>query len=434
MKVTQVLEEEVHLMIRNARQKTKELIIDALAAGNDAGCNKNSNIKYTIEKPDEVLVRVRVEHMGFSTLNNQRFGAKFVSEIANPGDILLFHRKKDMKLSSTATKKSILPIPPDELEKTNMEDLVKEQLEAPDKQLKLLEEHELSEAMENYVEKSLVGAIPDKAHSLLKKKQMKLIKSSGSHQLETNETNKVDSKSQQHKHDESYHNDLEDSRRESIMDVDDSMEHGSKKRKVIETTINESEEEEEVEENDYRDVPSRRTSSNNKPLAAAVAKKSTTTTRTTSAAATKHKTSSRNVVDIMDDEDDDDISPPTKKRLPQRRTNNNKKMNYSDDRSIEAEDNIDEDSDDDVVVVSKNNKKPAAAKVTSTTSRTTTRQKNTPPSQRKTSTTGTATKRAPVKKTTTKLDDSDEDDGVDNNNDDLDDDWGTAVNENRRFR
>ena len=40
--------------------------------------------KYRLEKPDQVLVRLKVEHSGFGTLNNQRFGSKFVEEVDNP--------------------------------------------------------------------------------------------------------------------------------------------------------------------------------------------------------------------------------------------------------------------------------------------------------------------------------------------------------------
>jgi len=29
-------------------------------------------------------VRLRIEHSGFSTLNNQRFGSKFVGDVSNP--------------------------------------------------------------------------------------------------------------------------------------------------------------------------------------------------------------------------------------------------------------------------------------------------------------------------------------------------------------
>ena len=34
--------------------------------------------KYRLEKPDHVLVRIKVEHSGFGTLNIQRFGSNFV--------------------------------------------------------------------------------------------------------------------------------------------------------------------------------------------------------------------------------------------------------------------------------------------------------------------------------------------------------------------
>ena len=37
-----------------------------------------------LENTDQVLVRLKVEHSGFSTLNNQRFSSKFVEEFANP--------------------------------------------------------------------------------------------------------------------------------------------------------------------------------------------------------------------------------------------------------------------------------------------------------------------------------------------------------------
>ena len=36
--------------------------------------------KYRLENPDQVLIRLKVEHSGFGTLNNQRFGLKFFEE------------------------------------------------------------------------------------------------------------------------------------------------------------------------------------------------------------------------------------------------------------------------------------------------------------------------------------------------------------------
>ena len=41
---------------------------------------------YTLEKPDPILVRLKVEHSGFGTLNNQRVGSEFFEEVANPCD------------------------------------------------------------------------------------------------------------------------------------------------------------------------------------------------------------------------------------------------------------------------------------------------------------------------------------------------------------
>ena len=42
--------------------------------------------KYRLEKPDRILVRLKVEYSRFGTLKNQRFGSKFFDEVANPSD------------------------------------------------------------------------------------------------------------------------------------------------------------------------------------------------------------------------------------------------------------------------------------------------------------------------------------------------------------
>ena len=39
--------------------------------------------KYFIKQPEKVLVRLKVEHSGFTTLNNQRFGSQFVGEVVS---------------------------------------------------------------------------------------------------------------------------------------------------------------------------------------------------------------------------------------------------------------------------------------------------------------------------------------------------------------
>lgn len=100
-KVTSVLEDQVRVLIHDAREKMKESLEAAKRAGNPiATINDNDDdddddddhddrgdvhpLKYRLNRPEEVLVRLRVDHSGFSTLNNQRFGAKFIGEAANP--------------------------------------------------------------------------------------------------------------------------------------------------------------------------------------------------------------------------------------------------------------------------------------------------------------------------------------------------------------
>jgi len=120
-----------------------------------------------------------VEHSGFTSLNNQRFGARYVGDVANPSDLLLFHRKKDMKASAGPTKKRgaglKVPIVPQELEKTNMEDLVLEYLEGQDKKLHILDKKKLSTALDEYVEKNMIASISETTSTMLKAAQKKVI-------------------------------------------------------------------------------------------------------------------------------------------------------------------------------------------------------------------------------------------------------------------
>lgn len=403
-KVTQVLEEEVRLMILNAREKTQELIEDARLAGSDT-TDDNCSLKYRILRPDEVLVRVRVEHMGFSTLNNQRFGAKFVGQVANANDILLFHRKKDPKLASTVVKRSIQPIAPEELERTNMEDLVKEHLEAPERKLKLLEEKELCEAMEDYVEKSIVAAIQDKANGLLKKKQMKLIKAKDQSDQAGDSCRVADI--------------LDDSREDSlendVSNMNDSVDDGNK-RKRLDTTVERSHEisvDMAIDSDDDTNPPVKPVSRNKRASPRAAARVPVASGRKTA--------TQRREIDVSSE---DEGNRKTAKRQPAARPQraNARKVKYSADNNSsdeEVSDEIIEENDDDSIEVVQ---KPVGRK--STVSR------KTAPSMRQRSTSGTAQKKTPKRTARRqKYDDSDDDDDLRNKGatDDLDDDWGTAA-------
>ena len=85
-KVTEILDEQVRVLIHDAREKIQDGLQHAKECGNVlAGMEeKDLPLKYKLRKQDEVLVRLNVDHSGFKVLNNQRFGAKFVGQVANP--------------------------------------------------------------------------------------------------------------------------------------------------------------------------------------------------------------------------------------------------------------------------------------------------------------------------------------------------------------
>jgi hypothetical protein len=59
--VAQILEEEVRLMVMQGKEKMQQVREDAKAAGNNAG-EDDCPLNCKLGKPNEVLVRVRVEH------------------------------------------------------------------------------------------------------------------------------------------------------------------------------------------------------------------------------------------------------------------------------------------------------------------------------------------------------------------------------------
>lgn len=84
-KMTSIMEEEVRVLVHDAKELRQDLLEAANKAGNILACQlDNSPLKHNLQNPDQVLVRLRVEHSGFTTVNNQRFGAKFIGEVANP--------------------------------------------------------------------------------------------------------------------------------------------------------------------------------------------------------------------------------------------------------------------------------------------------------------------------------------------------------------
>ncbi|CEG37885.1 dna repair protein partial [Plasmopara halstedii] len=129
-----------------------------------------------------VLIRLRVEHTGFPVLVNQRFGAKFVGKVANPNDILLFHRRKKDRTNASDKKtgmeleKSLLgrPLKPIPLAAVTIEDILSKQLCAPERKLVLLPEAQLGIALEMFTLKNNSSAIQEFVDGVLDATQREL--------------------------------------------------------------------------------------------------------------------------------------------------------------------------------------------------------------------------------------------------------------------
>ena len=156
--------EELHTALTYEVEKLIERVTNEWREENHDELLKDPS--YEMPRP---LVRLRVEYTGFSMCNVQRFGQQFVDKLANPKDILLFHRrrtaseKKDGKAEVTIKDEDRMP---DQLDIHNVEDLVTEYLEHQN--LEIFPEKKLAEAVRNFVEKEEKEAIKDFVQQSLK--------------------------------------------------------------------------------------------------------------------------------------------------------------------------------------------------------------------------------------------------------------------------
>lgn len=193
--VGELLAKEVEKLAQQARKDSRLLLqrdapVQAVAAegeNGDGDCDLEEKLHYRVEKPNQVLVRLKVEHSGFSTLHNQRFGSQFVNDVANPSDILLFFRRRASSASSATSKKKsdkskldkslmLEPIAPVELDEINIEDVIKDTLGSSDKKLQILDEYRLSIAVEDFVSKEQKGTIGETVGKIVTGQQRKLVR------------------------------------------------------------------------------------------------------------------------------------------------------------------------------------------------------------------------------------------------------------------
>lgn len=126
------------------------------------------------------LIRLRVDYSGgFSTINPQRFGQKFVGKVANPNDILLFHKSSKkragngMDIDDDMAQEDELGMEEEAQAEGLLEDqrridrLVREHLSASEG-LQLLTSNDLSAALDDFVNRDEKTAIAKLCSTRLK--------------------------------------------------------------------------------------------------------------------------------------------------------------------------------------------------------------------------------------------------------------------------
>jgi double-strand break repair protein MRE11 len=137
---------------------------------------------YHVKRCEQSLIRLKVDHAGFPAINQQRFGAQFVGDVANPSDILVFTKKKEKFTRARATEiphgrmQEILETgEEEEINKIRIEDLIEETLGSSTKKLSLFPIGEITQALEDFVDKMNPNAITDVVQDLLDNAQKKLV-------------------------------------------------------------------------------------------------------------------------------------------------------------------------------------------------------------------------------------------------------------------
>ncbi|CAE6481657.1 unnamed protein product [Rhizoctonia solani] len=125
------------------------------------------------------LVRLKVETTGVSVMSNPvRFSQEFIGRVANPRDVLVFHRAKTMTKGKVVADEPELSIDDptipvaEKLQKVRVQNLVREYLAA--QELQLLGEPGMSDAIQTFVEKDENRSISEFVNNSLKAYEKKL--------------------------------------------------------------------------------------------------------------------------------------------------------------------------------------------------------------------------------------------------------------------
>ncbi|KAG4204081.1 hypothetical protein ERO13_A04G025700v2 [Gossypium hirsutum] len=124
-----------------------------------------------LEHLDKALIsKKNVDYSGFTTINPQRFGQKYVGKVANPQDILIFSKssKRSQKEAKIDDSESLRP---EELNQQNIEALVAEN----NLKMEILSVNDLDVALHNFVNKDDKMAFYNCLHYNLEETRVKKI-------------------------------------------------------------------------------------------------------------------------------------------------------------------------------------------------------------------------------------------------------------------
>ncbi|KAL5018607.1 hypothetical protein ScPMuIL_004329 [Solemya velum] len=126
------------------------------------------------KQPSKPLIRLRIDYSGgFETFNSTRFGQKFVDRVANPKDMVLFHRKAIIRKKDSKDELSAMcEVDKEVLDMSRVVDMVKDYLSADQNcQMQLLTEKGMGEAVQEFVDKEEKEAISELVKYQLQKTQ-----------------------------------------------------------------------------------------------------------------------------------------------------------------------------------------------------------------------------------------------------------------------
>lgn len=117
-------------------------------------------------QPNIPLVRLRVEHgEEHETFGGHLLGRKFQDRVANPRDLVIFHKRRTVNHTSAGVDLNHLRevTSSEALETSRMEDLVREYFETADetRHMMVLTDCGMQEAVKQFVEKDVTDAIAD---------------------------------------------------------------------------------------------------------------------------------------------------------------------------------------------------------------------------------------------------------------------------------